>query len=375
MKVDLKSIGTFNRIGKAGATRAAEALSSLTGSETVVESSAVNFGPARHTGGWIDETGTRVAIEFDGAIEGRALLAFDEPSADYVLSNLEGAGPHPERTYLNEVANILTSSFIDGWAETLDDTVDISPPTALGVDGPLVPEGQDVDGSSFIFTSTIGIGDTHACTFYLVPEPTSFIETLRDDTKAGAGLEVDIDELTAFLKLTAAGAETVADQLEMMAGIEAAVSVSHLNFVPIEAVPNAVDDSQYTGTVFQFEGPMDGFLAILFDSDSASDVADAMLPVPNGDEEMRKSAIEELGNITASGFIDGWADALGHTIDISTPEYVNDMGQAILTDATVQLADRQHFVLCFRTRIDAMDREFECDIYNIVETTDLFGEL
>lgn len=353
MQVDLKSLGTFNRIGKAGATRAADALATLTETDTAVETTVINFGPVEHVGGPLGDADTRVAIEFDGAIDGRALLVFDESCAEYVLEHLSGAG-EPDRTYLNEVANIMTSSFIDGWAANLDDTVDIAPPTALDDDQPLVPDGRDVNGSSFVFKSTISIGQTSACDFYLVPAPTSFIETLREDTRAGEELAVDIDELTAFLQLTAAGAETVADQLATMTGVETEVTVSHLNFVPVESVPATIDDGTYTGTVFQFEGPMDGYLAILFDSASASEMASSMLPGAS-DDEMVRSAIEELGNITASGFIDGWANALGTTIDHSVPDFVDDMGSALLESIAARLGQTQEYAYVFDVVVTASE--------------------
>lgn len=367
MRVDLKSLGTFNRIGSAGAKRAASALSSLTGEDTFVDGTTINFSPVEHAETELSEKDTRVAIEFEGALDGRALLVFDSRSADYVLSNLEGAGPDPDPAYLEEVANIMTSSFVDGWAENLSETIDISTPSPLGVDQPLVPEGQDIDGSSFVFSSTIAVeGTDHHCRFLLVPEPTSFVETLREGTEVNRDTVVDIDELTTFLRLTAAGAETVSEQLEMMTGIETDVTVSHLNFVPIEAVPDAIDQGTYEGTVFQFEGEMDGYLAVLFDRSTAASIAGAMLPGAADDPSMRQNALEELGNITASGFIDGWANALETTIDHSVPDFVDDMGRALLESIAAQLAQSQDFAYVFDVVITA-DSPMECRVFAFPE--------
>ena len=363
MRVDLKSLGTFNRIGSAGAERAAESLASLTGVETFVERTAINFTPVEHVDSVLDGEETQVAIEFGGALEGRALLVFDEASADHVLTNLQGAGSDPDPAYLHEVANILTSSFIDGWAEHLEGTIDISTPAALDADQPLVPDGQALDGSSFLFTSTIGFEDTgFACRFFLVPEPRSFVETLRAGSKAGTTLDVDIDELTAFLRLTAAGAGTVSEQLAMLTGIEAEVSVSHLNFVPVEEVPNALDTGTYAGTVFRFEGPMEGFLAVLFDESTADSVAEAMMPGAADDPARHRGAIEELGNITASGFIDGWANALGTTIDHSVPDFVEDMGRALLESIAAELGQHQEFAYVFDVVITA-EEPMSCRVF------------
>lgn len=361
MRVDLQSLGTFNRIGSAGAEQAAAALTSLTGTETFVEQSTINFTPVEQADSVLDEDETHVMIEFDGALDGRALLVFDRESADYVLENLQGAGSDPDRTYLHEVANIMTSSFVDGWAEDLPDTIDISTPTALD-DATLVPEGEALDGSSFLFTSHIGIDGDHRCRFFLVPEPTSFVTQLREVHSADTELDVQIDELTTFLRLTAAGAGTVSDQLEMMTGLETEVTVSHLNFVPIEEVPNTIDTDTYTGTVFQFEGPMDGFLSVLFDRSTADSVVSAMVPGDDVDTEMQQGALEELGNITASGFIDGWANALDTTIDHSVPDFVEDMGRALLESIAARLGQSQDFAYVFDVVITA-DEPMECRVF------------
>lgn len=362
MRVDLKSLGTFNRIGSVGAERAAEALHALTGASTYVESTAINFTPVEHVESIVGADETRVLIEFDGALEGRALLVFDDASAEYVLEHLASGGADPDPAYLHEVTNILTSSFIDGWAEDLPDTIDISTPTALDHGASLVPEGQDLDGSSFLFSAEIGIDGDHVCRFFLVPEPTSFVTRLRESHTQDGELRVGVDELTSFLRLTASGASTVSDQLEMLTGLETEVTVSHLNFVPIEAVPTTIDSGAYQGTVFQFEGPMEGFLAVLFDRSTADSVVSAMLPGDDAAPSMQQGAIEELGNITASGFIDGWANALGTTIDHSVPDFVDDMGRALLQSIAARLGQTQDFAYVFDVRITA-DEPMECRVF------------
>lgn len=367
MRVDLDSLGTFNRIGSAGAARAADALTSLTGVATTIERTTINFTPVEHAESVLGADETRVQIEFEGALDGRALLVFDRPSAKYVLENLDGAGPEPDPSYLHEVANIMTSSFVDGWAEDLGETIDISTPSSMDEDQPLVPEGQAIDGSSFLFTSSIELdGGDHGCRFFLVPEPTGFLAGLRETRDLDEDLAVEVDELTTFLRLTAAGAATVSDQLETMTGLETEVTVSHLNFVPIEVVPSVIDSDTYRGTVFKFEGPMDGFLAVLFDSATADSVVSAMVPGEGADPVMQRAALEELGNITASGFIDGWANALGTTIDHSVPDFVDDMGRALLESIAARLGQSQDFASVFDVVITA-DEPMECRVFAFPE--------
>ncbi|MDR5656854.1 chemotaxis protein CheC [Halodesulfurarchaeum sp. HSR-GB] len=354
MRVDLASLGTFNRIGTAGATTAAEALATLTDAETFVETTKVNFAPIDSIDALVADFETAIAVEYEGGLEGHALLVFDGESADFVLSELAGTGPDPDPAYLNEVGNILTSSFVDGWAEQLAETIDISTPTTIEDPTQRVPDA-DLAEFSFVFESQIEVGTGHECRFYLLPDPTSFLEMLQEAAADASDSAVSVQELSTFIRLTAAGAETVAENLEAMTGLATDVAVTHLDFVPIKDVSGAVDESEYVGTVFEFSGVMDGFLAVLFEAEHARTVTEALVPGDATDEGIQRSAIEEIGNITASGFIDGWANALGTTIDHSVPDFVDDLGQAVLESVAVQLGRNQEFAYVFDVAITAED--------------------
>ena len=366
MRVDLASLGTFNRIGTAGADRAADALSMLTGSETFVQTTKVNFTPIDSIESLFSDVETAVAIEFGGGLEGHALLVFDERSGEYVLDELSGPAQEPDGSSLNEVANILTSSFVDGWAEQLSETIDISTPRTVEDPTHKVP-ADDLADFSFVFESDIGIGGPdRACRFYLLPDPESFLEMLQESGDSTTETAVSIRELSTFISLTAAGAETVATNLEMMTGIETDVAVTHLDFVPIKDVARAIDESRYTGTVFEFGGAMDGYLAVMFESESVRTVTEALLPEGASGDAMEQSAIEEIGNITASGFIDGWANALDTTIDHSVPDFVDDMGQAVLESVAVELARTQEFAYVFDVTITA-GKPMNCRLFAFPE--------
>lgn len=371
MRVDLKSLGAFNRIGSDGAANAADALSTLTGRKAFVETTAIHFSRVPDVATLLGDGHTRVVIAFEGALDGRALLAFDSDGGQYVLDNLEGTVPEQQTDPLYEVANIVTSSFVDGWAANLTDTIDISMPESLNEDEGLIPSSGDVVDSTFVFRSSIEFeAPGHGCEFYLVPDLSSFLETLREQIGRKPELEVGLEELTAFLRLTVAGAETVADQLETMTGMETTVQVSHLDVVPVESVPNSLSTSAYLGTVFRFEGPMDGYLAVLFEESSADEVVRAMAPEAQDTEALRRSAIEELGNITASGFIDGWANALGTTIDHSVPDFVEDMGRAVLQAVAVRLGRTQDVAYAFDVTVTA-DEPLQCRVFAFPEEAGL----
>ncbi|MFB6112545.1 MAG: chemotaxis protein CheC [Halodesulfurarchaeum sp.] len=353
MHVSLSSLGTFNRIGSAGAREAATALTTLTGLDTFVETTKIHFSHRSDAEPLLSDGERRVAISFDGALEGRAMLRFDSTCADLVLSNLEGAGPDPDAAYLDEVANIVTSHFIDGWAQTMDGTIDISTPVPLGDPSRIVPTDATDEETMFIFNSVIEVSTGHYCEFYLLPDTRTLLETLEEQATTGEEMAVGLEELNALLHLTVAGSEMVADSLEAMTGMETDVRVSQLDFVPIENVSNALGPEQYLGTVFELEGPMEGYLAVLFEETAAQEAVESMVPDATGDEALRQSALEELGNVTASGFVDGWANALGTTIDHSVPDVVDDMGRALLESIAVRLGQSQDFAYVFDVTVSA----------------------
>ena len=354
MRVDLASLGRFNRVGTDGAESAAAALSTLTGLQTGVEMTKVNFTPLSSAADLFTHADRAVAIEFDGGLDGQALLTFESETADAVL---EGLGDGADPSYLNEVANILTSSFVDGWAEGLADTIDVSIPTTVDDPADRV-SGAELADFAFVFESELWLeGPGQRCTFYLLPEPESFLGMLEETGEEKSSKAVSLGELSTFIQLTAAGAETVADALATMTGVEADVAVTNLDFVPIADVAGAIDASEYVGTVFEFDGLLDGYLAVMFEAESASTVTDGLLPA-DADHQLEQSAIEELGNVTASGFIDGWANALDTTIDHSVPDFVDDMGRAVLESIAVELARDREFAYVFDVAITAEEPLF-----------------
>ncbi|CQH54918.1 taxis cluster protein CheC [Halobacterium hubeiense] len=344
MRVDLDSLASFSHTGAEGGRRAADALETLTGVPAHCELSRTTLVDADGLSAFLGDASTRIAVPFDGVLAGRALVSFDEPFAARVAEETGmGGGALPE------VANILTSGFVDGWAEEADDTIDIQPPEPAD-DESLVGDVAVADGAAFVFESRIGLaGVDGVCRFAVLPAPEEFVDYLGDNDALSP------DALASYAQLTAQSADAVADHLGAMTGIDPNAVESHFDFVPVEDVPSLLDDAAYEGAVFETDGPVSTVLAVLFDESEAGAVADALVPGGDPDADLAESAIAELGNVTASGVLDGWANALDTTIDISTPSHVHDDGRAVLdtvaaaygrhadtvavVDATVALSD------------------------------------
>jgi chemotaxis protein CheC len=389
MNLDVHALRTFSRLAHSGAEKAAWSLSELTGIETHVNVTRVELETAADVEcEFRDNDFVSVRIGFSGGLDGRTILAFDRDAASNVVEAIMpgvSAGDELATSGLKEVGNIMLGGFIDGWANHLGTTIDITTPTYLDVDsdGPL--DGFAVDDDRFgSDDDRFGSDDDHvlvfrnqletttdAVTFYLYMVPTAgAIETIVE-TATDAEEALPIETFTAFNAMIAEGAEQASADISAMTGTEATVDVSRLSFVPIEGVPMQLDDTPRVGVVLEFMGVPSGYIAILFDEGSSERIAAALLPGADAGEEMRRSAIQEIGNIITSGFLDGWANRLETTIDISPPQFVHDLGPAIVDPLATELAQAQDYAFLIDSTIRTDDDEFTCDIYALPNEAEL----
>ena len=374
MSVDLGSLGTVTRLADAGATEASASLSTLTGIETEVDVTRVRVSTAADVRRSLADPVVGVRIGFDGGLAGETLLWFDPACADRVVEALlPDADEAGSRAGLQEVGNITISGFIDGWADHLGETIDITPPSFLPagdadadreVDRLLADAGAD----TFVFESELrGVGEELAFRIFMFPT--------RESVAGSPFAGIPVERLGRFNALVEDGAEQATAHMSAMTGIDAEVAVSTLTFVPIETIPSHLDGAVRVGTVLEFGGPPEGYIAILFDEPSAEGVVEALMPGMEGEpgvfDGMRQSAIQEIGNVLTSGFLDGWANALGTTIDISPPQFVHDMGPAILDPLAASLAATQDHAFLIESEIRTDEAAFGCDVYALPKERDL----
>ena len=175
-----------------------------------------------------------------------------------------------------------------------------------------------------------------------------------------------LDKLSVFSDLTREGTTTAADRITQMTGVQTESDVSGIHFTPIDDISIQMEDGQYVGTTTKFEGTPSGHLVIIFGASSAQRIAEAMLPMePEGEglTPMHESALEELGNIMTSGFIDGWANVLQTSVEHTPPEFTDDMDMKLLEIVTDQLGPFQTHAYTIESRIKTDDIEFDCEIH------------
>ncbi|WP_340102136.1 chemotaxis protein CheC [Salinibaculum salinum] len=140
-------------------------------------------------------------------------------------------------------------------------------------------------------------------------------------------LQVDVRKLDLFNKISKEGSRQVADSLSQMTGIDARIHVSKLNFLAMEDVKTHLGSEKKVGIHVKLTESPHGYVLFMLDPHDSKRLAQLMLPGDGGDDtssgftDMERSAIQEIGNIMTSGYIDGWANVLDTTIDMGTPAF------------------------------------------------------
>lgn len=338
MSTELVALGRFNELARFGARKTANALEQLTGQPARAPMTDVRL-TRRET---LDqrfacEEYVGVHVAFSGHVDGTAVIAMPERDVSAVASALGAEGDLVE-SGLESVGNLAASGFVDVIANSSGTSIELEPPYVVDRDEEsLLPLA---DGVEWVVTITSEF-ELLECVLdldvVLLPDTDSLMGALEP-----TGGRTAIDRLIAIGELTREGASNAAGHVSMMTGLDANVSVSRVRFAPVEAMVEAADADLAVGTVFELRETPNGYFALLFDEPAAKRVADAMVPDGIGDnpdwEGMGKSAISELGNIVTSGFIDGWADAMGGTIAHSPPAFVADDRRAIVSSLVADLA-------------------------------------
>ena len=394
MRVDVRALGACNRLAERGAERAADALADLTGTDLAVEVTGASVASGEDLAeAFAGRESIGVSVGLDGGLDGEAVLAFDSQQADALLSLLPGGGSMG-RSAVTEVGNIALGGFLDGWANYLGQAIDMTPPRYFEADGAAVlPDGALAGDGVFLFESRLDATTTDLdFSIYMLPDSGPFRDLVVGKTataaKPGAegatggaadgnGTVVPYESLSTFASLAKRGSTNAAENIGMMTGLDTTVEVSRLRFVPLADVPAEVGVEPHAGTVFELQGEPSGYLAILFEEESAAAVAASMLPMepdePLGD--MAENALCELGNVMTSGFIDGWANVLGTSITHSPPEFVHDIGSATISPLVAELGRRQDYGFVIDAAIETEGVQTRCDVYALPDERELAAAL
>ena len=139
-------------------------------------------------------------------------------------------------------------------------------------------------------------------------------------------LTADVRKLDLFNELATVGSERVADSLTEMTGLDASIQVSKINVLHMADVRTHLGEEKRVGIFVELTESPYGYVLFMLDPADSTRLAGHMVPGESSDtggfSEMERSAIQEIGNVMPSGYIDGWANVLDTTIDMSTQSVV-----------------------------------------------------
>jgi len=179
-------------------------------------------------------------------------------------------------------------------------------------------------------------------------------------------LMVDIRKLSFINEMAKVGTNGVADNMSKLTGENAQMEVTKTNFIDVDDIETQLDGGKRVGVRVRLLDPPHGHILILFPEASAKkitaimlrDVVDDMSDVSG---KMARSAVEEMGNMMASGFIDGWADVLGRAIDIAAPQLVYAPTEDVVTRTAGLGGD--DLALFFDSDLTVPSYQIEAEIY------------
>ncbi|WP_436936427.1 chemotaxis protein CheC [Halovenus marina] len=189
-------------------------------------------------------------------------------------------------------------------------------------------------------------------------------------------LMIDIRKLGLFNKMAKQGGNTVADHLSQMTGMETEMEITKINFIDIPDIKAHVGDKKQIGISIEMLEPPHGYVLFLFNAEDGKKLAQGMMggmddpgSATDGFTDMERSAIEEIGNIMTSGFIDGWANVLHTTIDMSTPTFTYGPGSGMVDEL---VGDRnEEMALMFDSRVQALESDIDVKVYTFPELDEL----
>lgn len=377
MRIEINQLEQFNRLAAQGASRSASSLTQLTGLKIRDEMTTVSL----VTKSVLEETFSGqqyvgVQVGLDGGLSGETVLILEPESAKQIRQQIPGASATGSMSgsAFAEIGNMMIGGFVDGWANHLGVQVDITPPTYLEATGtrilPRLTRREASDEGVFLFHSQLEAVNTDlSVPIYLIPEYDELVSLLSGRSNGPA---VPAEKLTIFNDFAEQSAERASEQIAMLTGLSTDVDVSQLRFMSLSEMARNIGQKTHVGSVFEMDGLPSGYFLLLFDLRSAKAVASAMMPGDGTvDESSMKPAIEELGNILTSGFVDGWANTLKTTIEHSPPEYVRDSGTNVIHDIVNRLDGNQDSAFTIDSAIEIGGRETQCRIYVLPDQAEL----
>jgi chemotaxis protein CheC len=188
--------------------------------------------------------------------------------------------------------------------------------------------------------------------------------------------EVDVRKLELFNDMAKEGATTVSEHLNQLSGLDTEIEVSKINFLDMADVRTHLGEHQQVGIYVELTEAPYGYILFMLEPEGSKRLAQGMVgdmgsgePAEGFFTDLERSAMQEIGNIMTSGFIDGWANVLDTTIDMSTPSFIFGPASDIVDEMGGWPDEEIAFVV--DSHIVASDADVEVTVYTFPQLADL----
>ncbi|MFB6183802.1 MAG: chemotaxis protein CheC [Haloarculaceae archaeon] len=174
---------------------------------------------------------------------------------------------------------------------------------------------------------------------------------------------IDVRKLRLINRLIHDGAGNVAEALSTMAGVDATVDIKSISFVEPSDIPSEMGTGELFAATITLTEPPYGVFVMSFSEATGAEIAELTTgnPCDDGFTSLHRSALQEICNITTSGFIDGIANTLNTTIEMQTPELERATGEAIASQ-TLTHVRKDALSIVLDSLVDIKDADSEVQI-------------
>mgnify|MGYP006290101055 CR=1 FL=1 len=177
----------------------------------------------------------------------------------------------------------------------------------------------------------------------------------------------------AFQELGNIGAGNAATALSQMVGRTIHTNVPKVMIVPIEKVPEVVQGSEQivAGIYLKVFGDIPAKMLVTFEHADLLALTDLLMGQPVGSStllnEMRLSALKELGTILTGSFLNALAKFLDLQMIPTVPALAIDLLPAVLDTLLVELSQEAQYALLVQTEIYETETKLAGNIFLIPE--------
>ena len=207
---------------------------------------------------------------------------------------------------------------------------------------------------------------------------TSKREVVGESEPVQQQLMLTEDEIAIWTWLVSRGIANSLAGLSQMVGQELVATSLALKHFPAKdaAMLLGGPENVVVGIYMEIHGDATGHLMLIHDPTIAFELIDIQMGLVPGSthdlEEMERSVMAEMGNITGSFFLNALADATNLTLTPSPPAVMIDMAGAILSIVLTRIMQEQDDVLAVKTRFGTINQQIN-GTFLIMPTMDFLG--